>query len=100
MKYVRRVSFIDVLGYIWMPSNVLCSTKYTLREYDVENCRDDDGNVTRDSVTQWLTSHTGDFSSVEDWSGSLEVGDDTVNFGWEKPESEEQYTDTVSERGE
>lgn len=97
MRYIVRKSLIWVIGYIWMPSNVLCSYTYTLTDHDIENCKDDDGEVTRESVEQWLMTHSGDFSSIEDWSASLEVGNQTIAFDWADEGSEYKYADTLGE---
>jgi hypothetical protein len=39
MRYLVRVSFVDVVGHIWMP-NAVCSMRYTLSAYDVRNIRE------------------------------------------------------------
>ena len=94
MKYMVRKSLVWVIGYIWMPSNVLCSRCYTLREYDIENCKDEHGKVTRKSVERWVMLNTGDFSEIKDWRASLEVEGETVEFEWEHDDSEDEYLAT------
>ena len=91
-RYTVRKSYIDVVGKIWMP-HTTASMRYPVSSYDLENMRDDDGQITRDSVEHWLMLNSGDFSSVEDFSASLEVGDDTIDFPWVHEESELAYVD-------
>jgi hypothetical protein len=73
MKYTVKKSFIKVVGKMWMPK-ATAATSIPLREYDIKNMEDDDGNITRDSVEDWLTSHSGDFSSVTDFYADIETG--------------------------
>lgn len=94
MKYTVRMSVIDVLGTIWMPSG-LAATRYTLSRSDVDNARDDDGAVTRESIALWLDSHAGDFSGVTDFSASLEDGDSTVDIPWADEASEMTFGDLM-----
>ncbi len=95
-RYTVRESYIDVLGYIWMP-HALCSLHIDVSAYDLSNMTDTEGHVTRESVEQWLTMHSGDFSEVVDFSASLEVGDETLDFPWSSEETEMQYLDTIAE---
>jgi hypothetical protein len=74
----------------------VCSLRKTLTDYDLRNMTDDDGHITRESVERWVMLNSGDFSEIIDWSGSLEVGDQTIEFPWEHEESEEQYADTLA----
>ncbi len=96
MKYVVRKSIIDVVGKIWMPS-VTCGQRMTLSAHDVENCRNDTGKITRESVQDWLHSHAGDFSSIEDFSASIEDGVVTVEIPWATEEGELTYLDCTAE---
>lgn len=96
MKYTVRKSYVDILGYIWMP-RVVCSLRVNLSLYDIENMRDDDGPITRESLEQWLTMHSGDFSEVIDFSASIEDGNDTLDFPWSSEENEMRYFDTLGE---
>ena len=100
MKYLVRKSIITVIGFIWMPGNILCSVTNNLTAHDVENMTNEDGKVTRDSVDQWVCTHTGDFQSIEDWNADLEVGEDTIVFDWEHEGSEERYLDTQGDPNE
>lgn len=85
MRRVRR-AYVIVLGRIWMP-NCLASLRIDLRDYDLENI----GEFTRDNVEQWLTSHSGDFSSVVDFTA--ECGNTRIE--WESEENELAYLDTL-----
>jgi len=79
-----------------MPA-VTCSQIQTLSGYDVENCRDDEGKITRDSVEQWLTTHSGDFQSVQDFSASIEDGGNTVEIPWATEDGEMAFNDCNAE---
>ena len=96
MRYTVRKSVVRVIGRIWMPA-VVASMQYTLSDYDVDNCKDDQGNLTRESVEQWLCTHSGDFQSVQDFYASLEVGSETVEIDWASEESEFTYSDCACE---
>lgn len=99
MRYTVRLSYIDVLGYIWMP-NALCSLRITLTAFDLDNMREPDGLITRESIADWLTVHTGDFREVVDFSASIEDGNVTVDFPWSSKENEMLYFDTVNEEAD
>lgn len=88
MKYTVRRSVIDVVGKIWMPATK-AGTELTLSPYDVENCRDNTGKITRESVQAWLDTHAGDFQCVEDFHASIEDGDETIDIPWETKEGDE-----------
>jgi hypothetical protein len=94
MKFTTRISYVDVIGQIWMPA-VTAVMRYNVSSYDLENMRDDNGNITRDSVENWLGCHAGDFQSVTDFSASLEDGDETVDLPWADEESELTYGDCM-----
>jgi hypothetical protein len=82
MRYMVRVSYVDVIGKIWMPSTT-CAQRKTLRAYDVENIRAcGNGRITRRAVEQWLCTNTGDFSSIEDFRYSIEDGKKTRDSDW------------------
>jgi len=90
MKYTMRVSYVDVVGNGWMPRCPM-ATRYTLTSSDVDNARDDEGKITRESVELWLGSHSGDFSSVTDFSASLEDGEATVDIPWAEEDNELEF---------
>ena len=94
MKYTKKTSVVYVVGVIWMPA-ITCAQTLTLSDYDIRNAQDENGAVTRESLEQWLTSHTGNFRSVTDFSASLEVGDDTVEIPWATEEGELAYLDAT-----
>lgn len=97
MRYVVRKSIVRILGGIWWPYGATCAQLKELSAYDVENARDDEGKITRESLDRWVSLHSGDFSSVVDWSASIEDGDETLDFDWEKgEESECAYLDACS----
>ena len=94
MKLTIRKSIVQIIGVIWMPP-VTCATQKTLRDYDIENMRNDEGQITRESVEQWLTTNSGDFQSVTDFSASIEDGENTVDIPWASEESEFTYVDCM-----
>lgn len=73
--------------------NALGATTYNLSGYDIENMRDDDGTITRDSVESWLDSHSGDFSSIVDFS--VTIGDNEFDSSWQSEESEMHFNDCM-----
>jgi hypothetical protein len=62
---------------------------------DVENMTDAEGKITRESVDQWLTMHSGDFSEVIDFAASIEHGDKTIDIPWANAENEMHYGDLM-----
>lgn len=95
MRCVVRKSLVHVVGGIWMPYGAMCAMDYELSANDVENCRDDDGKITRESVEDWLSTHSGDFSSVVDFCASIEDGDATVDIPWATEEGEIAYLEAT-----
>ena len=85
MKYMVEDNFVNVIGYIWMPSNVICAQQIKLQKSDVENI----GAFTRENVDQWLASHAGDFSHIIDFEAT--IGDEWIH--WKDEESECKYLD-------
>jgi antirestriction protein len=65
MRYVVRKSIIEVLGVIWMPS-VECGQLLTLSGYDVENAKDDEGRLTRESVEHYRGHYTSEEAFAEE----------------------------------
>ena len=96
MKYTVRKSIVMIVGKIWMPQITAGMTK-ELSQYDVDNCRDEDGKITRESVEDWLGTNAGDFSKVADFYASIEDGDTTVIIPWADEESESVWCDCCAE---
>jgi len=92
MKYLVRKSIVKVVGKIWMP-NVTRAQVIEMCDYDLQNATDENGNITRESLGDWLDCNAGDFASILDFSASLEVGGDTVDIGWATEEGECAYFD-------
>lgn len=103
MRYTVRKSLVWIVGHIWMPPDLICSQVLTLSQYDIETIKaqalHDTGSdaITCDAVRQWLTAHAGDFSSVIDFSASIEDGKDTVDIPWSTEAGEMQYHDTLND---
>jgi hypothetical protein len=94
MKYTIRKSLINVLGQLWMPS-VAGALVIEASTHDVENMRDDEGKITRESVGLWLDSHAGDFSGVIDFSVSIEDGEATIDIPFSSEENEMTFGDCM-----
>jgi len=94
MRYMVITSRISVIGRIWMPG-ITAAMDYTPEAYDVENMRDDDGNITRESVQGWLDTHAGDFAEITDFSANIADGDSDVILEWSDEESELTYSDCM-----
>lgn len=92
MKITIRKSVVRVIGRIWMPAAV-CAMEYQLNAYQVENAKDDQGRITRESLDRWLSTNSGDFQSVTDFWASIEVGDQTVEIPWANEDSECEFWD-------
>lgn len=94
MRYTVRTSLVSVVGRIWMPA-ATCAMDYTLSAHDVENMRGEDGSITREDVADWISTHSGDFQSIADFSASIEDGEATLDFDWADPISESTYHDCM-----
>ena len=95
MRYVVRKSIVRIVGKIWqlIPAGMVCAQTLEMSDYDLGNATDDEGNITRNSLLSWLDTHAGDFASIDDFSASLEVGDDTVEIPWASEEGECAFVD-------
>lgn len=90
-RYVVVKSVVQLLGKIWMPP-VTCGYETTLSDYDVENMRNSEGVITRESAEQWIILNSGDFQSIEDWRADISLADGTdIMFEWANEESEHTY---------
>lgn len=88
-------SYVEVLGRIWMPA-VMAAQHINLRQYDIDNMRDDDGKITRDSLEDWLGSNTGDLQSIYDFSATIKDGESVIQIDWENEENAFEFFDLVS----
>jgi hypothetical protein len=61
MKYIKRVSKVDVLGNLWMGGKAAYT--YNLTDSDLRNI----GEYSRDNVAYWLSTHSGDFQGIDDF---------------------------------
>lgn len=90
-RYMVERNYVQVFGRIWMPM-VEAALEIPLDRYDVENIKEHgDGELTREAVEQWLTTHSGDFSTVIDFNAS--IGD--WESGWKDEENEIKYSDAM-----
>jgi len=82
-KYTVVKDEVYVIGTMWLPAITAAQT-YTLREHDLENIRDEDGKITRESIEGWVLSNTGDFQSITDFSADF--GSLGIVFDWGRGE--------------
>lgn len=99
MIMITRTSVIDVIGTIWMPA-VTAATRYTVSQYDLANMTDDGTPgrppaITRESVSDWLDRHSGDFQCVDDFRADLETDSGNVTIEWFSEESEYTFNDCM-----
>ena len=95
MRYMTVCSFIRILGKIWLPPITCCSIIHVLPS-DVESIRVN-GEITREGVEQWLTTHSGDFQSIEDFYADIADGENDLVFDWVNEDSEEKFNDLDGE---
>ena len=67
----------------------IASIHKDLSDYDLGNI----GEFTRDNVEQWLTSHSGDFQEVIDFTAVC--GKEEIP--WSSEDNEMTYLDTISD---
>jgi len=94
MRYTVTRSVVRVVGRIWMP-NVVAAMDYTLDGYAMDNARDEDGKLTRESVERWLDRNAGDFAEIIDFEGDLEDGTTHVDIPWADEDNEWTYNDCM-----
>jgi hypothetical protein len=85
MRYTVTKQRLDVLGRLWMP-NAIAATSLNLSSYDLENIEDPQD---RESVEQWLMTHSGGFSQVLDFRADFHIGDEHIVHEWSKGEDSE-----------
>lgn len=88
MKFTIERNWVEVVGTIWMPA-VTCGQRIDLSRYDMDNI----GEPTRENVEQWLSTHTGDFQSIQDFHAI--IGE--VEIPWATEEGELAYCDSQGE---
>ena len=79
--------WIEVVGYIWLPNNVICAQEIKIEKSEIEQI----GELTRENVESWLGSHTGDFSEIVDFSPHIK----DFEPGWKNEEHEIEYSDCM-----
>lgn len=113
MRYTHTENFVEVLGNGWLSFNRYgmpdkpypsMAYKYTLRDSDVKRLLES-GPITREAIDQWLSTNSGDFSSISDFHANVTI--DTIaqdgqtieqtdlDFPWKNEESDSQYFDMV-----
>ena len=81
-----RQAYIEILGEIWMPP-IACAMKRDFSDSDLNNINE----FTRENVSKWLSTHSGDFSHVIDFHAVC--GEQEINWG--KEENELAYNDAM-----
>ena len=88
---------IQVLGYIWMPDNVLCAQTIRLKSGDLESIsaigKGKLSGITREDIHIWLDSHAGDFSHIEDFRADF--GTIGKVFDWANKDHEFKSSDIL-----
>lgn len=97
MRYTVIKSVVDVVGGIWMPPNAPGATRVVMNEYDIENAKDDDGNLTRESVREWLEKNLGDFQQIYDFRADIAIGDKDIVIDWNDEDWETMFYDCIGE---
>ena len=94
MRIIVKRSIINILGRLWMP---MCKAgqELTVTQYDLDCMRNDDGTIDREAVSDWIDSHAGDFSSIIDFSASLEDGENSIEIPWQSEENEIEWGDCM-----
>lgn len=94
MRYTVKKSFIQAIGTIWLPP-ITAAHQTNLTDYDLRNMQDDNGKITRDSVEYWLSLHSGDFQSIDDFYADIETDSGTLIIPWANEESELTFNDCM-----
>lgn len=94
MKVLRRYSYVEVLGVIWLPQ-ITAAAKIDLSTYDIGNMTNEAGTIAREDLEQWLATQAGDFQSITDFAASIELGDETIDIPWTNEENEMSYNDCM-----
>lgn len=94
MRYQIVRSFINVVGNLWMP-NTQAAMQYTISASDIKNMTDEDGQITRESVEDWLAGHSGDFSSITDFYADIEYNGVNTIIQWNDEENEFAFNDMM-----
>ncbi|MFZ1059245.1 MAG: hypothetical protein WAP47_08635, partial [Candidatus Rokuibacteriota bacterium] len=81
----RRIAMIDVVGHIWQGQT--CAYSYALSDHDLKGI----GTFDRDSFSDWLDTHAGDFESIQDFAAY--VGDQSI--AWASEDAECLFINTM-----
>jgi len=82
MKTLLCQSICIVLGTIWWPPQATCVVRIPMTTGDIDAAREPDGSISRESLGRWLRRRTGDFSTIIDFSASIEDGGETRDIAW------------------
>lgn len=94
MKHTVIKSYVMVFGKAWMPQCPMAQ-EIKVSQSRIDDLRGDDGLITRESVELWLTTHTGDFSSVDDFYADIEAPEGNVIIEWESEDIELMFSDLM-----
>lgn len=91
MRYTVTKQRIQIVGRLWMGGTAAMDKD--LSAYDLGNIEDP---TDRESVADWLATHSGDFQEVIDFRADFDIGDNHIVHEWEKGEdSEMTYGDCM-----
>jgi hypothetical protein len=82
--YTVYENYIDVVGYGWYNQPISLTIK--LQQHDVENMKDNNQQITRDSIQSWLDCHVRDFQSITDFYALIDNAG--IEIPWNKSEDE------------
>ena len=86
-KYLVTKDQVYVTGGIWMPYGAKAAVCYDIRPSEAEAIK------TREDLEDWASTHTGDFSSIDDISADF--GSTGIVIPWKTEDGEFQYIDCM-----
>lgn len=87
----KEINEVYVLGEIWTPYGAKAAMTLPLNDYALKNlCDGKRENWTREAVEQWLSTNSGDFSRVIDFSATCK---DWPDIEWEDDENGLEFCD-------
>jgi hypothetical protein len=83
-RYMIERNSVQVLGELWWPIGHPAACEYPLTAHDLDQLRDEQGQITRDDIDGWICRHVGDFSTIIDFTAS--IGDQ--EYPWSNEDNE------------
>jgi hypothetical protein len=63
-----------------------------MTSHDLENARNEAGELTQDSIEHWIMLHSGDFQEIIAWEADIEDGEVTRLFCTPNWENDQEHT--------